>query len=420
MERITAPRAAVSALALALAAGPALSQEVEVLHMWSAGEASQEALGLMADKFREAGGEWTDSPISGGTSAQLAALRARVLANNAPAVSQLKGPMIHEWASRGTLASVQELAEKENWDAIIPDTLEPIMKYEGDYVAVPLNIHRINWVYYNPTVLEELGLEFPQNWDEFEAAMDAAEEAGIIPVVHGHRPWQDVTLFESVALGYGGADYFDRAFVQLDMEALGSDTTREVFELLRRIDNSLDEGVEGRHWTDSAKIMAEGDGLFYFMGDWVLGYFRDNGYEYGVDYACEGTPQNDGIEAFTLNTDSFAFFNTGSDAEREGQLMVAAMSIQDEFQRDFNMTKGSIPANTETSLEGFMPCQQQSAEDLAEAMEEGGLVPSFAHGMAQPEGIVAPVTAVVSEFLATDMSAEEAVDRLVQSIQQAS
>ena len=420
MKTIFARKASAGLVAGLLATTALHAQDVEVMHMWSAGDASQEALTLLADRFNEMGGTWSDSPVSGGTSAQLAALRARVLANNAPTVAQLKGPMIGEWAARGTLASVEEIAAEQNWDEVIPTTLQPIMQFEGEYVAVPLNIHRINWVYYNPTVLADLGFdEYPSNWDEFNAAMEAAQEAGIIPVVHGKRPWQDLTLYESVLIGFGGVDLFNRAFVELDPEALGGEEMVAVFGQLRYMEEMMDDGVDGRHWTDNAELVGNGEGLFNFMGDWVLGHFWGQGYELGVDYACEGTPQNDGIESYTLNADSFAFFNQANDDRVEGQKIVASMALDDDFQRQFNQSKGSIPASTRVSLDGFSPCQMASAADLQTAMDEGGLVPSFAHGMAQPEAFVSPVTALVSEFMASDMTSEDAAQRLVEVIDQA-
>ena len=54
------------------------------------------------------------------------------------------------------------------------------------------------------------------------------QKAGFIPVAHGGQPWQDATVFESIALGVGGADFYKQgAWSQLDPEALNSPTDGE-------------------------------------------------------------------------------------------------------------------------------------------------------------------------------------------------
>ena len=40
---------------------------------------------------------------------------------------------------------------------------------------------------------------------------------GFIALAHGGQAWQDNTVFEAVVLGVGGAEYYQKAFVDLDM-----------------------------------------------------------------------------------------------------------------------------------------------------------------------------------------------------------
>jgi glucose/mannose transport system substrate-binding protein len=72
------------------------------------------------------------------------------------------------------------------------------VKYDGDYVAVPVNIHRVNWLWINPEVFKKAGIDkAPTTLEEFYAAGDKLKAAGFIPLAHGGQPWQDSTVFEA-------------------------------------------------------------------------------------------------------------------------------------------------------------------------------------------------------------------------------
>jgi glucose/mannose transport system substrate-binding protein len=409
--------ALLAATALAALASPAVADpKVELIHMWTSGD-SAAALASLKDRFVAAGGEWIDSAASGATAGQMATLRARVLAGDAPTASQLEGPAITEWAVAGQLANLDEVADAEGWDAVMPDALKTLMKYDGHYVAVPLNMHRINWIYYNPTLLKELGLEYPKTWEELNAAVDKAQAAGYQGLSHGGRPWQDLTLFEAVALGQGGVDFFKKAFYDLDDETLRGETMVKVFAELRHLVGTFDEAFQGRHYSESLKLVGQKKALFTVMGDWALATLLNDGYVYGTDFACAAVPQDDGRKPFTLNTDSFGFFKQTDPDRIEGQKLVAKMTFDPQTQIEFNLKKGSIPARLGVDLTGFADCQQKSSEDLKAAMADDSLLLSFAQNMAQPQSIQGPAEDVVTTFVATpDTTAEEGARLLADAI----
>ena len=96
------------------------------------------------------------------------------------------------------------------------------MKPKGNWVAAPMNIHRINWLWANKTVLDAAGItELPKTWAEFNADCDKIVAAGL----HLPRPlspdWTDATTFEVVVYGQD-IDLFKKAFVEGDIDALRS------------------------------------------------------------------------------------------------------------------------------------------------------------------------------------------------------
>ena len=388
---------------------------VEVLHWWTSGGEAR-AVGELKQSFEDQGGTWIDSPIAGGGGdAAMTALRARVVAGNPPTAVQLKGPGIQEWAVEGAVADVQEVATAEGWDDVLPPALAEIMKYEGKYVAAPVNIHRVDWIWANPELLAQVDADVPTSWDEFNTTAEKLMEAGITPLAHGGQPWQDATVFEVVALGLGGADFYRDALVNLDMDALKSDTMVAVFDQMRKMRGYVDPGFSGRDWNLATSMVMNGEAAFQIMGDWAKGEFLAGGKVPGEDFLCAPAPG----DAFILNSDSFVMFNVRGDDRIEGQKVLASLIMSPEFQETFNLAKGSIPARIDVSLDAFDICAQRSHDDLTAAIEADTLVPSMAHEMAVSRSVRGEFLDVVTEHFNSDMSSQEAVDRLVAAIERA-
>jgi glucose/mannose transport system substrate-binding protein len=403
-------------IALLAGSAPAVAGgTVEVLHWWTSGGEAK-AMAELKNSFEAQGGEWIDSPIAGGGGdPAMTALRARVVAGNPPSAVQLKGPGIQEWAREGGVADVDDVAQAEGWDAVLPPVLAEIMKYEGKYVAAPVNIHRVDWLWANPELLAQVGADVPTTWEEFNATAEKLKAAGITPLAHGGQPWQDATVFEVVALGLGGADFYQKALVELDPEALQSDTMVKVFDQMRTLRGDVDEGFPGRDWNLATSMVMNGEAAFQIMGDWAKGEFLAAGKVPGEDFLCAPAPGN----AFILNSDSFVMFKVKGDDWVEGQKVLASLIMSPGFQETFNLAKGSIPARVDVPLDKFDICAQKSHEDLTAAMAAGTLVPSMAHEMAVSRSIRGEIMDVVTEHFNTDMSSQDAVQRLVEAIQRA-
>ena len=411
-------RAAAFTLATGLLLAPGLAKAggtVEVLHWWTSGGEAK-AIGVLKQEFEAAGGKWVDSPVAGGCGdAAMTALRARVVAGNPPSAVQLKGPNIQEWANQGALNDVDAVAKAENWDAVLPPVIAKIMKYDGKYVAVPFNIHRINWIWANPAVLAKVGASVPTTWDEFNATAEKLKAAGITPLAHGGQPWQDATIFETVVLGIGGANFYRKALVDLDENALKSDTMVKVFDEMRKIRGYVDPNFSGRDWNLATAMVMNGQAAFQIMGDWAKGEFLAAGKVPGKDFLCEPAPGN----GFILNTDSFAMFKVSGDDKIQGQQELAHLIMTPDFQATFNLAKGSIPARIDVPLDKFDDCGKKSAADLKAAIAADTLLPSMAHEMAVPRAIRGEFLDVVTNHFNSDMSSADAVAQLVAAIDRA-
>ncbi len=397
-------------------AGGAFAGEVEVLHYWTSGGEARSVAELKR-LLEGQGHDWKDMAVAGGGGESAATvLKSRVLAGNPPTAAQIKGPSIQEWGDEGVLASLDSVAKKNKWDSLLPGVVADVMKYEGNYVAVPVNVHRVNWMWANPEVFKKAGAEIPTTWDEFFIAADKIKAAGFIPVAHGGQAWQDATVFESVVLGVAGAELYRKAFVELDANALGSDAMVKSFETLRKIKSYTDKDAPGRDWNLATSMVINGKAAMQFMGDWAKGEFTAAGKAPGTDYVCMPAPGTSG--AFTFNIDSFIIFE-GDKQSKEAREAFAATIMEPEFQEVFNLNKGSIPARLNMPRAKFDSCAHDSMDTFVSSAEDGGLVPSMAHGMSTFAAIQGAIYDVVTYFYNSDISAQDAVKRLVSGVQAA-
>ena len=386
--------------------------QAEVLHWWTSGGEAR-SVAVLQKEFASRGGKWTDMPVAGGGGdAAMTALRARVLAGNAPTAVQLKGPAIQEWYEEGVLANISSVAKAQGWADVLPASIAGHMKCDGKWCAAPVNVHRIDWIWANAAVLAKNGISMPTSWDEFNAAAAKLQAAGITPLAHGGQAWQDATVFEAVALGIGGPKFFQKAFVELDQATLKSNTMVKVFDQMRIMRGFVDNNFSGRDWNLATAMVMNGEAAFQIMGDWAKGEFLAAGKRPGIDFLCASTPG----DGFLYNVDSFAMFAVDGSDKTDGQLLLAELIVGKNFQKVFNMNKGSIPARVDVALDDFDPCAHTSAQDMATSNAGGSLLPSYAHGMALRGAQAGAITDVVTAHFNSDMSSADAVEMLATAV----
>lgn len=397
------------AAAVAFTMSSAIAGEVEVLHYWTSGGEAKSA-GELRSMMQSKGHTWKDFAVAGGGGDNaMTVLKSRVVSGNPPSAAQIKGPAIQEWAAEGVLANLDTVAKAENWDKVLPAVVANVMKYKGNYVAAPVNVHRVNWIWASPEVLKKAGVAgMPKTLDEFFAAADKIKAAGLIPVAHGGQNWQDFTTFESVVLGVGGPKFYQDALVKLDQKALTSDTMKKSLEAFRKIKGYTDASAPGRDWNLATAMVMQGKAGFQFMGDWAKGEFMAAGKVPGKDFLCAAAPGT--ANAFTFNVDSFAMYKLKDAGAQKAQADLAAAIMSPPFQEVFNLNKGSIPVRLNMPMDKFDDCAKLSSKDFVDTAKTGGLVPSVAHGMAISPAAEGAIKDAVSQFWNNDrMSIDDGV-----------
>lgn len=394
------------------------ASEIEVLHWWTSGGEARSAE-LLKQGVEERGHVWKDFSVAGGGGqSAMMVLKARAVSGNPPTSAQIKGFDIQEWTKLGFLTSLDEVAKEDQWDSLLPKLVSDTMKYKGRYVAAPVNIHRVNWLWINPKVMEKVGVPIPRTLDEFFVVADAIKAAGYIPLAHGRQPWQDATVFESIAIAILGPDDYYKAFVELDLGVLSSKKMEQVFTAFKKMRTYIDDKALGRDWNAATQMLMNGEAAMQLMGDWVKGELTVAGKVAGKDYLCIPAPGTEGI--FSYNIDSFVFFKSHDPSRGQGQKELAKTIMSKSFQEAFNFSKGSLPARTDVSMQRFDDCSFKSKTAFTMAEGSKNLLPSFSADMSTTSYIRDAMIDVISEFF-NDESADpkKAPERLARAVKAA-
>ncbi|TCA09074.1 MULTISPECIES: ABC transporter substrate-binding protein [Rhizobium] len=411
-----------AAVAVVMMAGLSAAQaadvkEVQMLHWWtSGGEAA--ALNVLKEDLSKEGFAWKDVPVAGGGGdAAMTALKAMVAAGTYPTASQMLGYTVLDYAEAGVMGDLTETAKKEGWDKSVPAALQKFSVYDGKWVAAPVNVHSVNWLWINKAVMDKIGGTEPKTFEDLIALLDKAKAAGVIPLALGGQNWQEATMFDSIVLSTGGPEFYKKAFNDLDEESLKSETMKKSFDNLATIIKYVDPNFSGRDWNLATAMVIKGDALVQVMGDWAKGEFVAAKKTPDTDFLCYRFPGTDGSVVY--NSDMFGMFNVPDD-RKAAQVALATATLSKSFQSAFNVVKGSVPARTDVPDTDFDACGKKGIADLKAANEGGTLFGSLAQGYGAPPAIANAYKDVVSKFVHGQIkTSDEAVKQLVQAIDDA-
>jgi len=209
-------------------------------------------------------------------------LRLAINSNDAPDVVQANNSRsgMGAFVTAGQLQPLDPYAEAYGWDERFPESVRAVSSYsedgetfgEGNLYGLPQTGELVG-VWYNRTKLEELDIEPPQTWEDFEAALTAAKKAGEIPIQFGNLDaWPGIHEF----------GFVQNAFVSREeVRDLGfgregaSWTTPENTEAAETIQGWAEsgfftEGFNGFGYDPSWQAFAKGEGVFLISGTWLL------------------------------------------------------------------------------------------------------------------------------------------------------
>ncbi|GAB4444329.1 MAG: ABC transporter substrate-binding protein [Anaerolineales bacterium] len=362
------------AAALILSACGPKASKVEVFSWWTGGG---EAAGLEAmikvfnAKYPNI--EFINAAVAGGAGTNArAVLATRLQAGDPPDSWQGHAgqELIGTYVAGNQIKPLNDLYQSEGWLAVMPQTLIPLISDNGNIYSVPVNIHRANVLWYNPAVLQANGVSVPTTMDEWFAAMDTLQAAGVTPLALGEQ-WTKMHLMETVLLGTLGPDKYNGLWT--GATDWGSAEVTKALENYQKVLTYANSDSASLSWQDAAKLVVDGDAAFNVMGDWAEGYFRELGKTPKTDYGWAPVPGSVGV--FQFLSDSFVLAVGAPDEEAAIAWLKVAGSK--EGQEAFNPVKGSICARTDCDKNLFGEYLQSAMDDWA----SNTVVGSLTHGV---------------------------------------
>jgi glucose/mannose transport system substrate-binding protein len=358
----------IASLALAACGGGA--KKVEVFSWWTGGG---EAAGLDAmikifnAKYPSI--EFINAAVAGGAGTNArAVLATRLQAGDPPDSWQGHAgqELIGTYVAGKQIQPLNDLYEAEGWLDVMPETLIPQISQDGNIYSVPVNIHRANVMWYNPAVLEANGVAVPTTIDEWFAAMDTLQAAGVTPLALGEQ-WTKMHLMETVLLGTLGADKYNGLWD--GSTDWGSAEVTAALENYAKALTYTNSDSASLSWQDAAQLVINGDAAFNVMGDWAAGYFIELGKTAMTDYGWAPVPGTVGV--FQFLSDSFVLA-VGAPNE-DAALNWLKLAGSKEGQEAFNPVKGSICARTDCDKSLFGEYLQSAMDDWSDNVVVGSL-----------------------------------------------
>ncbi len=328
--------------------------KAEVIHWWTSSSESL-AVKSIADAYRKAGGLWVDSAIAGADQARAIAIN-RIVGGNAPTAAQFNTTkQFLDLIEQGMLNNVDDVAIAEHWDQVLPESVLNVIRIQGHYYAVPVNIHMQTWIWYSQAAFKKAGIsKEPSSVAEFFAALEKLKAAGLIPLAHGGQAWQETILFQAMLSNVGGKDLYLKVIRDRDPKAISSDAFKNVLLTFKRLQNYVDIGSPGRNWNDASAMLISGKAGIQIMGDWVKGEFTAAKQQIGKDYGCIAglTPNS----PYLIQGDAFVFPKTTQEANIKAQKLLAKVLLMPSTQIEFNKLKGSIPIRSDVDVSSMDAC----------------------------------------------------------------
>ena len=370
---MTRHRMLVFAALAMLLAHRAAAQDAQVMHWWTSGGESR-AVAVFAKEYEKRGGKWIDG-ASVGPQAEHAAVLNAIAGGNPPAAFQWNiGVAVRQLAEQGLLTNLDDLARAGDWNRHLPPLLVKNITVDGHVIAVPVNLHGANWMFYSTKVFSDLNMAPPKTWDEFLAQADKIKAAGYLPIAMGGNAQQTGWLFYVMLAGVGGKDVYRKIFVDHDAAAAGSAEVRHAFETMGKIRQYADAGGANRKWNDTLALVETNKAAFMIAGDWAKGDFSAAGMTPGKEYGCLLAPGTQ--DAYVMTVDVFAFPKVTKPDQMAAQRKLAELMMDPAVQVEFNKYKGSLPSRLDADVGSLDACAQIGQKVMAGG--DANQLPNFA------------------------------------------
>lgn len=315
----------------------------------------------------------------------------------------------------GLLSPLDDYAEAYGWDERFPESVRAVASYtpdgatfgEGSLYGLAQQGELVG-IFYNKAKLTELGIDAPQTWEEFLAAVDTAKQAGELPLPFGNvDQWPAIHVYGAVM----NRDVPPDAVRDLGFGRPGADwTSAENLAAAEEISGFVDagyftEGFNGAGYDPVWADFGNGNGVFLIAGTWLL---ADLTTALGDDLGFMLPPPREGQPPVATGATSLPFAITSANENQDAAAAYIDFITSADAMRVI-AEKGLLPSVDA----GAQPTQSPAQEEVFGAWEtvtsEDGLVPYL--DWATPT-FYDTITVALQELLGGQATPEQFLQRL--------
>jgi raffinose/stachyose/melibiose transport system substrate-binding protein len=223
------------------------------------------------------------------------AMPAALLAGNPPdlAFGDPTSPNTPEYVAAGQLIDLTDLAAERGWTERMPPSVMNFYSplYGDRTYGIPV-VLALRGVFYNKTIMQEIGGEIPQTLDELEALFEKAKAAGYTPVVMGNADkYGSDVLWQNLFFQYLGAagemeDFQKGTFLREPGVPWGGESMRQA---MTRFLSWRDKGYINPDFAslvteDTHSVFGRGEALAVVMGINEMGNVVATNPEFEIGY----------------------------------------------------------------------------------------------------------------------------------------
>jgi glucose/mannose transport system substrate-binding protein len=279
--------------------------------------------------------------------------------------------------SRNHLYGLRRLFERTDLVSHLPEDLLAALRAGGSEqpYAVPINIHRLNVLYYNAAKLAALEPKLSPE-QLFDIEVLCPTEANAVPLAprialgSTDRFTRILLVFENILPALTSADFYERLF--RGQPAPGWQVeVRRALACAQYLSRSVLEGSAGFDWQRAVDAVKNGEAVFTVMGDWAHGQLSAqlaNGEVRAIPF-----PGSEGIYVFTSDTFPLPI---GAEYVKQAEALLETIASR-EAQERFSLKKGSIPARRDARLNPADTARRDDFRDSVKALATSGLCPPY-------------------------------------------
>ena len=372
------------------------SHDLTVYHWWTAG-GERQAMDKVEADFNAAYPDIVvhDNPTAGGGGITLKTVMQGKLAANMPpdTFQSLAGGELKTYVDGGYLDNVDDIWAAQDLNSKFRAVLSKMVTFNGHKMAIPVSIHRANWLFYNVPIFRQYGLDPPRDVDELIADSKVLASHGVTPIGLGTLDkWTAVFLFDVVLLSVAGPDVYEQFYTGL-LDPQTDPRIRTAFEKFAELVPYVYRGHGADTWSDMPTMLGSGAVAMMVLGDFAAPLLTDAGYSEGNNWEAVGFPQKP-TEVFLMVIDTFTRPKGIQHPDATTDWLLNLVSAK--TQADFTILKGSIAANQDVPDSTYPDSLQQRASEAFKTLRP---VPSSIHGALSPLAFLDQWQDLVTVFL---------------------